>query len=715
MKKNQLKKHARIGLAALLLAAGSTQLSAQEPITNIINTFDAAGSYGGGIGREWGPGTAVWDANGNPGGAELITVTWDPTSDSPCTAYACNGDGPNPWYNPNPITVSAYDTLEFDIKYDTTSDITIAQFNDVSTWPLTLTNQASANASVFQPWASAGQLAAGGSIGGLEITLCGGPAGQMAPVIIVTNIPAAAASGWVHVKIPINKTQAQIDGVSGIVFHKWTANTWTLLTPVSARFWIDNVMLIGTSTPPPPPTVKLPTKATPGLNVFASTSGLYDRQAAVLRQTSGLSWVGTATPANPVTYSFTIAGYPNSPDCMAWMFLAPNPHPSYVESAPDWNQTNCAIVYIQGNATSATAHFRYKVGEPNQQAMYSGGSETRTTATTTNNYYYSAAPGSLPGGPIVTQVSPGVYNITNESGDLADMVTTGIFGKWTLKFTSDTDATLIAPDGSSTNVVVPAHNVGHFAEQATPGFRIYLGMQANNANAQNQAVVYSNFEVTGTSSPYSENFLTDEVLDTTNIWITTSSPGPQGVLLVTTNASSWATWTLPDANFSLQVGTNLASPAAWTDPATGPRIAMSGIRAQLLSNAEIPSSNAAFFRLVKRTFSQLQVLLPGETNAPNTLTGKVGTPDPVSLGAGGLVSVTINAVDSTYHIVNSGSGTINLTSTDGSAIMPLDANLVNGTLQQQVLFGSTGSWTVTATNLSGTMPAATSASVVVGP
>ncbi len=90
------------------------------------------------------------------------------------------------------------------------------------------------------------------------------------------------------------------------------------------------------------------------------------------------------------------------------------------------------------------------------------------------------------------------------------MVTTGIFGKWTLKFTSDTDATLIAPDGSSTNVVVPAHNVGHFAEQATPGFRIYLGMQANNANAQNQAVVYANFEVAGTPSPFSENFLTDE-------------------------------------------------------------------------------------------------------------------------------------------------------------------------------------------------------------
>jgi len=32
--------------------------------------------------------------------------------------------------------------------------------------------------------------------------------------------------------------------------------------------------------------------------------------------------------------------------------------------------------------------------------------------------------------------------------------------------------------------------------------------------------------------------------------------------------------------------------------------------------------------MVKRAFTQLQVLLPGETNAPNTTTGKIGTPDP---------------------------------------------------------------------------------------
>ncbi len=41
-------------------------------------------------------------------------------------------------------------------------------------------------------------------IGGLEIDLCGGPGGQMAPLIVTTNIPAAAANGWVHMVIPID-------------------------------------------------------------------------------------------------------------------------------------------------------------------------------------------------------------------------------------------------------------------------------------------------------------------------------------------------------------------------------------------------------------------------------------------------------------------------------------------------------------------------------
>lgn len=714
MKKTQSKISCFAGIAALLLA-GAGVAQAQVPITNIINNFDTTPSSGNGIGREWGPGAATWDPTtdaGSGSGSELVTVTWDPSSDTPCVAFACIPAG-NPWYNPAPINFSSYQTLEFDIKYDNTSDISISQFNDVSTWPDSLTNDASANQSVFQSWANGGTaLAAGGQVTGLEINLCGGPAGQMGPVIFNTNMPATASNGWVHVVIPINQAQSQIDGVDGIVIHKWCSDTWTLATPVSARFWIDNVVLKGTTAPPPPPKLSVPTKASQGLAIFASSEGnsYYDRQEAELMQSSGLSWVGQATPANPVTYSFTITGYPNSVNCEAYLFMAPNPNAN--DNAPDWNETNCAIFYLQGNNASATAHFRYKINEDHQQAMYSGGNETRTPGgSITNNYYYSAAPGSMPGGAITNTISPGVYNITNESGDLATIAnSSGVLGTWTIKFTSDTNGTIITPSGASTNFVIPPYNVGYFAEQQSPGFNMYLGMQANNADAMNQAVVYSNFAVSGTGTPFSENFLTDTVLDTTNVWRTSVSGGPQGVLIVPANSALWVNWTLPDSGFSLQTAPVLNNPSAWTAPTTGPAIALYGMRAQLVASNEVPAGPTAFFELIKRQFTQLQVLLPGETNAPNTATGKVGTPQTAPVN--GEYDVTINAVDSTYHIVNS-SDQLSMSTTDGSALISNGTpNLVNGTATTAIYFSAAGSYTVSATDTTNTnIPAATSSTI----
>lgn len=690
-------KNKALTVFAALALAGTSLAPAQMLITNIIQTFDANDASGNKWGHEWGAGTQAWDGTtGNPPGALLITAPLTGASDHPTTTYITQNG--NPWYVGTPINFSSYDYLELDIKWDTTSDVTIAQFNNVGIIPPDFTN--SLGQPFFNTWAMTTNYI--GGTGGLDIYLCGGSGGQMSPFIVNTNIPAAAASGWTHIKIPINKTLSGIDGVSGIVFSKWVSQNWGILNPAQARFWVDNVMLTGTAVPPPPPTVKIPTKATPGLNVFASTAGLYDRQSAVLRQSTGLSWVGVATPANPVSYSFTIAGYPNSPDCEAYLFLIPNP--AYLDGAPDWNETNCVVIYLQGNASSATMHFRYKVNEPNQQAMYSGGNETRG--------YYTNAPGSW----------DGVTTNYLESGNLGFVTNNGVLGTWTVKFTSDTNLTLIAPNGNSASLVFPNYNVGYFAEQAVPGFYAYLGMQANNANAMNQAVVYANFAVSNSVMPFSENFLADSVLDTTTIWNTGPAAGPKGVFIAPAGSSGWVTWSLPDPGFGLEAATTLSDPLAWTSPSTGPIIAMNGIRAQLVSSNEWPAGNTAFFRLVKRTFTQLQVLLPGQTNAPNTTLGYVGSPTPISLAAQGSTptTVTVNAVDATYHVINGVIDSIHLTTTDGSAFMPADMQMVNGTASftgsSGVLFQTSGSQTVTATDTTNTnIPAATSAAVTIAP
>lgn len=691
-------------MAALILGSASLA-SADVLITNVFNTFDTAAS---GTGVEWGPGTVAWDGTtGNPAGSLLMTLSFGSGSDTPAVAYICLAGG-NPWYQPQTVNCSLYKFIEFDVKYDPTSDVTLAQFNDLSTWDTTTTNQA--GQLIMQGWAGSGYLS--GSTPGFDIELCGGPAGQMGPQIITTNIPAAAATGWAHMKIPINQAQAQIDGVNGIVFHKWINQQWGIANTATVRLWIDNVMLTGTAAPPPPPIVSVPTKATPGLHVFTSTAGSpYDRQSAVLRQTSGLSWVGMAAPANPVTYSFTIAGYPNSVNCEAWLFLIPNP--TYLDGAPDWNETNAIKIRLQGSPTRGLMQFQYKVNENNQQAMYTGGSETRTAGNLTNNYYYTALPLSLPGGPVTNMVSPGVYNITNESGALGSVTNNSIFGMWTVRFTSDTDVTLIAPNGNSSSFVLPSYNAALFAEQTSPAFYAYLGMQANNADAYNQAIVYSNFAISNTASPFSEDFTADPVLDTTNVWNTSAASGPKGVLIAPAGSAYWVKWTLPDTGFSLQTAPHLGDPLGWSVPSAGPQVPLNGFRAQLLATNDIPAGNTAFFELIDRVATQLQVLLPGETNAPNTLTGKGGTP--TVFNAGDSVNVTINAVDSTFHIVNSGDS-LALTSTDSGPIFYFSTftpTLVNGTVTVLGNFDS-GSWTVTATDSSSTnLTAGTSSAVTI--
>src|ERR1035437_397110 len=678
MKTNRLKHSILKAFAAVTLAGFASLCQAQTADVTIQN-FDANAN---GVGINWGSSTFIWDATeGNPAGSLKVTGIFTSASDTPFMPYICINGG-NPWYNAGTADFSLYKSIDFDIRYDPTSDLTIAQFNDLSTLNAMSTNPD--GSLILQSGASLG------GTGGIDIDLCGPGTGsgavQDSPHIANTNIPAAAANGWVHISIPIDPTMSGLAGKSGITIHKWINNKSGIQNPAQARVWIDNIVLKGTAGPPPPPKVSVPTKVTPGLNVFASTAGLYDRQSAVLRQTSGLIWVGMATPANPVTYSFTIAGYPNSPDCEAYMFLIPNPNS--LDGAPDWNETNCALVYLQGNSSSATAHFRYKVGEPGNQIMYGGGAP------------YTNAPGSW----------DGVTANYLESGNLASVTNNGVLGTWTLKFTSDTNVTLIAPNGNSTNVIFPPYNVGYFAEQTSPGFYAYLGMQANNANALGQAVVYSHFAISNIASPFSEDFLADSVLDTTNTWNTSAASGPAGVLIVPASSASWVSWTLPDTGFSLEISPTLTGGAlAWTSPSTGPVLSLSSTRSQLVASNEIPVGNTAFFRLIKRVFTQLQVLLPGETNAPNTLTGKGGSTTTVNIAD--QVNVVVNAVDATYNIVNA-TDMISLTSTtDGGATLPIPAALVNGTVTRPVYFGTSGSQTVTATDTTSTnIPPAVSAS-----
>jgi hypothetical protein len=197
--------------------------------------------------------------------------------------------------------------------------------------------------------------------------------------------------------------------------------------------------------------------------------------------------------------------------------------------------------------------------------------------------------------------------------------------------------------------------------------------------------------------------------------------GPAGVFIVPASAAYDVSWTAPAVGYSLETGSNLLDLATWTSPALYPALNLSGGFQQLVDRTELPAGPQGFFNLIHRTATQLQVLLPGETNAPGTVTGKIGTPTPVSLGAGGIENVTVNAVDATFHIISGINDTIHLTSTDGEGVSPNNVAMVNGTAsftgQSGYAFGDQGTFTITATDeTSGsTLAPGTSSSVTVGP
>ena len=95
-------------------------------------------------------------------------------------------------------------------------------------------------------------------------------------------------------------------------------------------------------------------------------------------------------------------------------------------------------------------------------------------------------------------------------------------------------------------------------------------------------------------------------------------------------------------------------------------------------------------------FSQLQVLLPGETATPGVAPGKTGSPTVQTAGTG--YTVTVNAVDADYNLINT-NDTVHITSSDPHAGLPADAALSGGTMTFTVTNRTVGSWTVTASDV----------------
>ena len=102
-------------------------------------------------------------------------------------------------------------------------------------------------------------------------------------------------------------------------------------------------------------------------------------------------------------------------------------------------------------------------------------------------------------------------------------------------------------------------------------------------------------------------------------------------------------------------------------------------------SAGVPPVVSQTVNVISGGFARLQLLLPGETAAPGTATGKTGTP--TARVAGVPFNVTVNAVDASWNVVNAVSDVVAFTATnDAYAQLPSGLALVNGTLTTSVTY-----------------------------
>ena len=487
--------------------------------------------------------------------------------------------------------------------------------------------------------------------------------GDSQPVVLRTfyNSGTNAAyfdGAWHHISTPIPQNIAGATFSEGPAFKMFNVAT----TTGSFNYWVANIKLIARAVQAAPPTVSL-NKSAPGLKQFADATPNYNRQAlrTDLNPPGGkdIDWIG-----NPgATYSWTIAEFPgaSAPNFQAAFTLTPDDPTTMTYADPDWSATNCLWLQIQGNNDGTVRTLlAWKTNQP------AGNSQLYGSGLLLDNFNSPTA-----------------------------------IGTWSLSFPNNTSVTITAPGGVSTNLTLPADM---FAVPYT-GVSCALVSGANNSDALiGQSATFSSFQISNVPNPVNED-LTDGGLSAPYLILQSqgygANPAPINQVFVTSADAYWLSWTLPDTGFFAEHKDTLTNPT-WSGYTPASVLLNGANRWTKIPAASLASLNSGYFRLIKRPFTKLQVLMPGETAAPNTPTGKTGTPDAQTVGL--PFNITIRSVDDVWNLVSS-SDTVSVSSTDATATdgaanpLPTNATLAAGTATYTVTFNASGTFTITASDV----------------
>lgn len=493
-----------------------------------------------------------------------------------------------------------------------------------------------------------GDIGTNGTYGGVQFVAQGfdGNGANGTPTAVnwvpLGLMPLTSTSSWTHVSHsletfqPYNLNQVVINFVAQAA--EGVTNTITYL--------VDNIEIIAATNDPP--TVTLGAPPVSGLHLVTPSSGSEFQRQNIRTIGTNFMWYGAGSP---VTYSVTIGKYPNSSvynNLQTHILLVPNQVPFNPD--PDWQNRSVVRLDIVNSNNGGYATFRYKTNSPSSNGGYYGTNQS---------------------------VSGPQYHWVRGSN---------IVGTWSLTFNQNTNVTVTASDGTSSNYIINAEAAAWFN---TNNMRVYFGAQANNTNNLGQEVLLSGAQVTGAPGSVSDNFA-GATLDT-NKW-QKAAQVPANVFQVLGSAYTLS-WFTPDNMFAFVVATNLALPSPWQNSELTASYS-TGKRSVVIPKG-YPGPNQGYFALVKRTATKLLVLLPGETYAPGTTAGKTGSPTAQTAGVG--FSVVVKTVDDKNYQAFSTDQiwleTPGDTNTLSFAYVP---QLVLGSNAFNVTNSTAGSWTIRA-------------------
>jgi hypothetical protein len=492
------------------------------------------------------------------------------------------------------------------------------------------------------------------------------------------------ANNWTHVVIPITpRLIAAASGpVNGFGCYLWY-NTGAGTPPAHLEFWIDNMRLTGLKAPPPPP--NLTVESLPPTAGLLLDSGL---QGATIRHElwtmNSFPWEGNSSSGSPLTYSMNISSVPNPaiyPNWEANIFLAP----TNSFDNPENNGADVGWLQILDNSDgSATATMRWK-----------------TNSAFDYNMLYNTRYGGESG-----------TNNSLAAGLLGALTAPTMVGAWSISFTSDTSFTVNGPGGVSTNLTIPENWVQVWDADANAGGpAAYAYFGDDSFTEANQGLMWlSSVSISGglTGAGITNSFVS--TLDTT-AW------GAANNTTVVTSPSLLVSWSAPAAFYSLEATSSLEYPVTWLDVTNNAAepITIYPVYTNfhaIVAVADLPGAST-FFALSRSVAYNLQVLMPGETNAPGAPTGKTGAPTPQAVS--GSFNITVNALDPRGNIMTGCSDEVNITSSDPAASgLGLQA-LTAGSATFPFTFGTGGAQNVNAADIVDSTVSAIGAATIVNP